>query len=71
MVGSEHTSDRHFNRFSKVPLLTSSAICREIVLVSWRDCFIGKGRSSPGILSARESGKHAVEMLIYLAHGMS
>ena len=32
-----------FNPLSKVPLRTSSAICREIVLVSGRDCFIRKG----------------------------
>lgn len=60
-----------FNPLSKVPLLTSSAICREIVLVLGQDCFIQKGRSSPGVLSARESGNHIVETMIYLVHGMS
>ena len=60
-----------FNPLSKVPLRTSSAICREIVLVSGRDCFIRKGGSSPGVLSARESGNHVIEMMIYLVPGMS
>ena len=58
-----------FNPLSKVPLLTSSAIRREIVLVLGQDCFIWKGRSSPGVLSARESGKPVAEMMICLAHG--
>lgn len=58
------------NLLSKVPLLTCSAIHREIVLVLGQDCFILKGRSSPGVLSARESGNH-VETIFYLVHGLS
>ena len=30
-----------------------------------------KGGSSPGVLSARESGNHVTEMMIYLVPGMS
>lgn len=60
-----------FTPLSKVPLLTSFTTCREIVLVLGQDCFIRKGRSSPGLLSARESGNHIVVKMIYLVHGMS
>lgn len=60
-----------FHPLSKAPLLASLAICREIVLVLGQDCFIQRGGSLPGALSARESGNRIVETMIYLVHGMS
>lgn len=71
MAGSENTSDRHFQ--SLIQSATSHFLgnmqgncsCLRARLL------YSKGGSSPGVLSARESGNHVTEMMIYLVPGMS